>query len=295
MQTIDLVDYLTIKGFKVVKSGSSYKIVDGGAAGLTGDLSSLSIFANRKSWKRWSNGTHGGDAIEFLRVVYGMTYQQACQELGAVLPSSAPALVPVSALVLPPRTSEKFSCLFAYLIKKRGISADIIKQLVTSDKIYQDVRGNVVFLGRDDVQNVRFASVRGTGDKPYKLDCSGSDKRFSFSLPGIDTNNLYIFESPIDALSAATLSNFISHDSDRWLLHSRLSLGGVSDVALQHYLSCHDTVKILHFWLDNDSVGRSSADFLCRKYAAQGYKCINHCPKRKDFNEDLQIILRNMY
>ena len=295
MQTIDLVDYLTIKGFKIVKSGSSYKVVDGGAAGLTGDLSSLSIFQNRKSWKRWSDGTHGGDAIEFLRVVYGMRYQEACRELGAVLPSSAPVPVPdsSSALVLPPRTPEKFSCLFAYLIKKRCISADIVKQLVTSDKIYQDVRGNVVFLGRDDAQNVRFASVRGTGDKPYKLDCSGSDKRFSFSLSGIDTNNLYIFESPIDALSAATLANVISHDSDRWLLHSRLSLGGVSDVALQHYLSCHDTVKNLHFWLDNDSVGRSSANSLCRKYTAQGYECINHCPKYKDFNEDLQAILHN--
>ena len=295
--SIDLVDYLISRGFTVVKSGNSYKVK--ASVHRSGDLSSLSVFPNRQSWKRWSDGTHGGDVIEFLRIVYGMTFQEAVKELeggNLIHVDDVPVDDTVyhsSGLVLPERNRNN-SRLCAYLIKSRCISADIVFFLLRNGFIYEDVRSNVVFLGHDDVGCVRFASVRGTcSDVSFRKDLSGSDKRFSFSLTGTDETKLYVFESPIDLLSAGTLANHLLHSSDAWLRGSRLSLAGVSDVALMHYVSTHKKVKELHFWLDNDRAGRSASDTLCRKYSELGFITFNHCPRNKDFNDDLVEYIRN--
>lgn len=297
--SIDLVDYLISKGFQVVKSGNSYKIKFTDKNKHSGDFSSLSIFPNRQSWKRWSDGTHGGDVIEFLRVVYGMSFQDAIKELGGgdlVHVDDVPIEDNVnhsSGLVLPERNKNS-SCLCAYLIRTRCIAPEIVFYLMREGFIYQDLKNNVVFLGRDDVGSVRFACVRGTcSDVSFRKDLYGSDKRFSFSLTGTDKTKLYVFESPIDLLSAGTLANHLLCSSDAWFRSSRLSLSGVSDVALMHYVSTHQEVKELHFWLDNDSAGRSASDTLCRKYSELGFITFNHCPRNKDFNDDLREYLHN--
>lgn len=295
--SIDLVDYLISKGFPVVKSGNSYKIKVTDKNKHSGDFSSLSIFPNRQSWKRWSDGTHGGDVIEFLRVVYGMTFQDAVKELGGggfVHVDDVPVDYNItSGLVLPER-SKIYSRLYAYLINSRFIASEIVTFLVLYKFIYQDIKNNVVFLGRDDVGSVRFACVRGTClDVPFKKDVYGSDKRFSFSISGEDKTKLYVFESPIDLLSAGTMANIITNNICAWRKNSRLSLSGVSDVALSHYVSTHKEVRELHFWLDNDNAGRSSSDILCRKYSELGFITFNHCPRNKDFNEDLIEYIRS--
>lgn len=288
----DLVDYLTNKGYFVVKSGNGYKIKV--HKNHSGDLSSLSIFSNRRSWKRWSNGTHGSDAIEFCRIVYGMSFQEAIAELKGSLQhiENIPLekkIEVAEGLKLPERYQGKFSRLYAYLIQTRGLSPELVNALVSDGSIYQDNRNNVVFVGRDEFQKVRFACLRGTNTAVnFKKDCTGSDKRFSFSIVGTDTTSLYIFESPIDLLSAATLANKYTGNSKEYLKHSRLSLSGVSDVALEHYLLVHQNVSTLHFWLDNDSAGRKASEMLCKKYSDRGFKVYNHCPKYKDMNEDLK-------
>lgn len=297
--SIDLVDYLISKGFPVVKSGNSYKIKVSDKNKHSGDFSSLSIFPNRQSWKRWSDGTHGGDIIEFLRVVYGMSFQDAVKELGGgglVHVDNVPidySAIQASSLVLP-ECSEKYSRLYAYLIHTRGIAPEIVTSLVLEKYIYQDIRNNVVFLGRDDSGSVRFACVRGThSDVPFKKDVFGSDKRFSFSVLGEDKTKLYIFESPIDLLSAGTMANAVTNNICAWRKNSRLSLAGLSDVALEYYLKMHHQVRELHFWLDNDCAGRSASDVLCRKYSGMGFITFNHCPHNKDFNDDLKEYLHN--
>ena len=295
--SIDLVDYLISKGFNVVKSGNSYKVRT--SSNHLCDLSSLSVFSNRQSWKRWSDGTHGSDAIEFLRVVYGMTFQDAVKELSSGGLAHVD-YVPVeyngnksSGLFLPERNKSS-SRLCAYLIKTRYIDSDIVFFLMRNGFIYEDVKSNVVFLGRDDLDCVRFACVRGTcSDVPFKKDVYSSDKRFSFSVLGQDKTKLYVFESPIDLLSAGTLANHVLRSPDAWLRNSRLSLSGVSDVALSHYLSVHQEVRELHFWLDNDDAGRSASEFLCRKYSELGFITFNHCPRNKDFNDDLKEYILN--
>ena len=70
---VDLVSYLESKGYEFNHRGTSYKLKI--AKPFSGDMSSVSIFDDRKGWKRWSNGEHGGDAISFLQKNMGMSFQ----------------------------------------------------------------------------------------------------------------------------------------------------------------------------------------------------------------------------
>lgn len=296
---VDLVDYLSSKGYTMVKLGSSYKIKVPKSEKRSGDLSSLSVFENRRGWKRWSNDTSGGDAISFLQMNMGMTFQDAVLELiggqGAGLsprpiPHVTPKQEPVEdkPFTLPKPCEGKFSRLFAYLTKTRMIDPTIVTALLKDKKLYQDERNNVVFVGYDEQKQARFGCMRGTNtQKTFRGDCDGSDKRYSFSIDGTNQKKLYVFEAPIDLLSHATLTNMMIGKERAWTVHSRLSLAGVSDVALEQYLKTHPQVQELHFYLDNDQAGRTAAAELCEKYAARGFKTFDHCPNYKDLNEEL--------
>lgn len=296
---VDLVNYLISKGFEIERCGTSYKVKV--RQKHAGDMSSISIFPNRKGWKRWSTGESGGDAISFLQQNMEMSFQEAVLELinqdidlCIIQDMSRPVNLTISkpklqnTFELPEKSGEKFSNLFAYLNQTRKIDVCIINQLIKDKKIYQDIHNNVVFVGYNEQNNPAFACVRGTNtNKPFRGDCKGSDKKYAFSVEGTNKTKLCIFEAPIDLLSHATLMNKLKKNEKAWTVHCRLCLSGISDVALEHYLKSHPDIKELHFYLDNDLSGRTASEKYCKKYSELGYETFNHCPKNKDLNEDL--------
>ena len=294
----DLVSYLESRGYEMVKRGSSYKINLHGRK-FAGDMSSLSVFENRKGWKRWSTGEHGGDAISFLEKNMGMTFQDAVTELtGNSVTYSPPKATPKTEykekpLNLPEKCEGKYSRLFAYLTQTRMIDACVVNKMCSDKKMYQDKHGNVVFVGCDENNTPKFACMRGTNtDKSFKGDCDGSDKRYAFSMEGVNKTKLFVFEAPIDLLSHATWANHYIGDNNAWKVHSRLCLAGTSDVALEHYLKQHPDIKELHFCLDNDSAGQTAAQKHIEKYSQLGYEVKNYCPKQNDMNDDLIAFLK---
>lgn len=293
---VDLVSYLESRGYEMVKRGSSYKLKI--PKPFPGDMSSVSIFENRRGWKRWSTGEHGGDAISFLEKNFGMTFQEAVCELTGTPVAATYAPVQTTkteyteqkTLELPKKCDGKFSRLFAYLNQTRKIDKEIILQMIKEKKIYQDTRNNVVFVGYDEKNVPKFGCVRGTNTNaaPYRGDCDGSDKRYAFSMNGNNTKGkLYVFEAPIDLMSHATMANIITKNPEAWKQHSRICLAGTSDVALEHYLKSHPEIKEIHFCLDNDEKGRLWAAKHCEKYSSLGYITKDHQLKYKDMNEEL--------
>jgi hypothetical protein len=109
-----------------------------------------------------------------------------------------------------------------------------------------------VFVGRDEAGIARFAHMRGIHEK-YHRDADGSDKRFSFILPSKNRTStaLALFEAPVDTLSHACL--FPEFEGDR------LSLGGVSDVALMALLERNPCIREISLCLDNDDAGQVAA------------------------------------
>jgi len=258
---------------------------------------SLAVKNDRLSWFWHSRGVGGHGAIDYLMKMEHMPFRQAVEAVSGITPTTVPPRreEPPKALVLPEKAGISLR-LYDYLCGQRGIHSDIVNALIQKGKLYEDKRKNVVFVGHDEHGKARFASLRGTyGDPPFRGDCTGSDKRYSFNMAACaPSKRLYIFESPIDAMSHASLENAAVGDAGAWERHSRVSLAGTSDTVLPFFLNQHPTVKELVFCLDNDAPGREAAAILARKYGEKGYHTKIILPVGKDFNEDLQAHVKQI-
>jgi hypothetical protein len=169
----------------------------------------------------------------------------------------------------------------------RCIDGEIVHSLIQEGKLYEDKRGNVVFIGFDERGAARHASLRGTFGH-FRGDCPGSDKRYGFSMESPHSGQLYVFESAIDAMSHGSIDNASRGIKDAWKRINRLSLAGTSGTALPFFLNQHKAAKELVFCLDNDPAGREASRHLSNKYHGMGYCVRIEPPHGKDFNIDLQ-------
>ena len=250
---------------------------------------SLAVKNDCKSWYWHSKGIGGFGVIDYLTKVENMPFRQAVEVATGTTQATAPQLSQQQEdkpknLVLPEQTGIPLR-LYDYLCKKRGIDGEIVSTLINKDKLYEDIRGNVVFVGYDEAHKPRFASLRGTR-ADFRGDCAGSDKRYGFSISGF-SKRLYIFESPIDLMSHASIEKA---QTGAWANDSRLSLAGTTDTAMPFFLNQHRAVKELVFCLDNDNAGREASYALAKKYVDKGYSVQIIPPVKKDFNDDLQVV-----
>jgi len=286
----DMIAFLEKRnGFTFARQGSAYRCRE---------HRSLAIKNDRLSWYWHSKGVGGFGALDYLVRAENMPFRQAVEAVTGIAAITAPPPYlenPITAktLILPPKAGISLR-LYDYLCNKRGIDSDIVNALIEKEMLYEDKRRNVVFVGHDEQGKARFACLRGTyGD--YRGDCAGSDKRYGFAITACAPfDRLYIFESPIDAMSHASLENAITGDAGAWKQHSRLSLAGTSDTALPFFLNQHPTVKELVFCLDNDLAGRGASVALTRKYLDKGFYARIELPTGKDVNEDLQAHMKQI-
>ncbi|MDD2483694.1 MAG: DUF3991 domain-containing protein [Eubacteriales bacterium] len=305
---VNLIEFLEAAGYELERSGHDYqlKIHD-----------SLKINPDGQKWYWHSRSVGGKSPIELLKELEGLDTINAIKKLAAFSLGNevsisgevkkrveSLAVKEKKAFKLPERNLTNKRA-FAYLAQTRKIDTDIISWAMAEGLIYESKQyHNAVFLGqKDDSGEIKYASLRGTytnAEKPFKGDVDGSDKRYSFVMEGT-SDKLYILESAIDALSHATLAKL---SGDDWQRDHRLSLGGMSDGALELYLSRHPEIKQLEFCLDNDIDGKNKngepenhgqvrAAKLGEIYKEKGYIVNNAPPTAKDVNEDLRIRITN--
>jgi hypothetical protein len=287
----DVISFLEGQGFTFTLAGGAYRCRE---------HKSLAVKSDRRSWYRHSMGVGGYGALDYLIKAENIPFRDAVSVILACAGSPMPPPEPMApeqprTLVLPENRGISLR-LYDYLCLKRGIDPEIVDELIQKEMLYEDLRGNVVFVGHDENGRARFASLRGTyGDCAFRMDCAGSDKRYGFNMAaGSPSERLYVFESPIDAMSHASLENAATGDAGAWKRHSRLSLAGTSDAALPFFLNQHKSVRELVLCLDNDAPGREAASTLARKYAEKGYTARIELPTAKDFNEDLQACVNRI-
>jgi hypothetical protein len=248
-----------------------------------------------------------GGPIDFIMQFEGRTFVDAVGHLigahpdvGAYVPPAVPVKKEKGEMILPDR-APNVKRVYWYLCTARGIDPEIVSKLMGEKKIYQQAeRGNCVFVGYDENKVPKYCSKRGTSpERPYKGDQDNSDKGYPFSLVGT-SNRLYVTESPIDLMSHASLckTRNIGYMQDH-----RISLGCLSDRALEWYLNQHPEIKQIIFALDNDVDGKAPDGSPCNhgqvaaakfaaKYEELGYDTAIQTPAAKDFNEDLMAIRR---
>ena len=288
----DLAAYLENRGYELKREGRQVKLAE-----------HKSLYIKGNQWY-WFSQRKGGKAISFLTEYEGMSFVEAMKILTGEepisdkpLPKAKPIERPAVKELMLPDPAENNNAVFAYL-KSRGIDARIIKRCIDEGSIFQTnmfylrkedgsyekkyCPPQVVFVGKDKDGIAKYACTRSCKGNE-KHDAYGSDKAYAFSVPQTGSKSVWVFESAVDLLSHMTLCGYSRND---YSTH-RISLGGISPVALQQFLTDHPEVRYVNLALDADEQGREATKSIT-EFLGDRYKVYDHPPiNGKDYNEDL--------
>ena len=283
--SVNLEEFLRMRGEKLERVGREHKLIYYDSSGKHD-----SITLRGSTWFDHKNQV-GGGAIKFMQEFYGMDFQTAVQELlgQRVTPlSHSPPKVSAKEEKKEfrlPETNTNMHRVYAYLIKQRFISPDIISHFAKQHTLYEDKEHhNAVFVGIDENGVPRQASKRSTNSygNSFRITCQGSDTRYSFAHFG-ESKRLYVFEAPIDMMSFLTL-----YQKD-WQKHSCIAMNGVYENSVLTALKNHSNLREIVLCVDNDEGGIEAVDRLRDILHENGYPNVKRlAPEFKDWNECLK-------
>lgn len=154
----------------------------------------------------------------------------------------------------------------------RGLDKYLIKPLIDAGMIYADSRNNVIFTN----EQKNFCSMRGTiKDSKFK-GIKGNGELISYDFTNGEVNqDLYIFESPIDALSYRQLNP--THNGTYLITCGNYGISKVHEKS--------DKYKKVFVCTDNDQAGNEFFNKITEQTITE---TVQVKPYNKDFNEDLQ-------
>ena len=284
--SVDLAEYLRVRGEKLERVGIEHKLIYYDSSGKHD-----SITIRGSKWFDHKNQT-GGGAIKFMQEFYGMDFQTAVQELlGRSIsplsnsPPKADKQEQKTRDFKLPEANSNMHRVYAYLIKQRFISAEIITHFAKQHTLYEDkTHHNAVSVGLNEKGVPKQAHKRSTNSvgSTFRITCGGSDTRYSFAHFG-ENERLYVFEAPIDMLSFLTL-----YPKD-WQKHSYIAMNGVYENAVLTALKNHSNLSEVILCVDNDEGGIEAADRLRDILNENGYSNVKRlAPPYKDWNEVLK-------
>ena len=284
--SVDLAEYLRVRGEKLERVGIEHKLIYYDSSGKHD-----SITIRGSKWFDHKNQA-GGGAIKFMQEFYGMDFQTAVQELlGRSIsplsnsPPKADKQEQKTRDFKLPEANSNMHRVYAYLIKQRFISAEIITHFAKQHTLYEDkTHHNAVFVGLNEKGVPKQAHKRSTNSvgSTFRITCGGSDTHYSFAHFG-ENERLYVFEAPIDMLSFLTL-----YPKD-WQKHSYIAMNGVYENAVLTALKNHSNLSEVILCVDNDEGGIEAADRLRDILNENGYSNVKRlAPPYKDWNEVLK-------
>ena len=259
---------------------------------------SLRIQANK--WYRYSEGT-GGNAIDFLVHFYqispiqaislltqsGLDYEPnrklyGVKEKNDGVISAKSSVFDFASLAI----GCDYRRVFAYLVKSRGISRNVVTGVIKSKRLYQEIgTANAIFAVFDDAGAVVGAEVEGT--LSYKNARFKGIKAGSFSGYGFNIGQCHrpryilFFESAVDLLSFMTLKQ--SKSLSECLL---VSMAGLKPFVVETTLQVFGkSAATPVFCVDNDIPGDRFLHSLLQIYP----NALVRRPERvfKDWNDRL--------
>ncbi len=193
--TVDLEEFLLRQGEKFIKSGREKRLA-----------SDHSITVRGCEWFDHASN-EGGRAVSFIQKYYSKSYVEAMsmllgESIEPVYPQAKKQKPVDQKPFAPPVPNANMHRVFAYLLKTRGLDADVVSYFARRKLLYEDAaHHNAVFIGTDEDSCPRHAHLRSTNSfgKAFRLNVESSDPRYSFHHTGTD-GSLYVFEAPIDNL-----------------------------------------------------------------------------------------------
>ncbi len=265
-----------------------------------------SLKISNGKWMWWSEGIGGKSALDYLTRVRGEKFYDAVQMIIGEIESKPPEPVPVikeenKGVLIPDMVNPGIKA-YTYLTESRGLDEDMLIDLYNKGYWYETRKyHNVAFVGFDKQDNIKLVTLRGLDNSTFKNTTSGSDRRYPFRLEagknGIRNNVVHLFESPIDALSYATLMIQMGEDYKK---HNFLPLCGIYQpkeiieesavpIAFVQWMKDYPYTKTVCLHLDNDVPGIKAAKALECVIKKLGINVINQPPppEYKDCNDFL--------
>ena len=291
---INLEEYLLRRGEKLKRTGkeSRFYYRDSG-----GEHDSISVSGNR--WYDHKNQT-GGYPVKFMQEFYGLSFREAVRELldgdtpvyqeKNLSPSesgSTEGMRQEAPKLILPEKAGNMNRLYAYLLKTRLLSRNIVKAFVDAGLVYQESRyHNIVFVGADAEGNPKSASLKSSasGTKGFRMTVSGSDPDYGFCWRG-GGERLFVFEAAIDLMSFLTM-----YPKD-WKEQNYIALDGLSPKAMLRFLQERGNISEIYLCLDNDPAGIEACDKFKDLLLEHGYaegQVWRLEPRYKDWNEDIK-------
>ena len=291
-KSIDILEVAKKLGFTPIQQGNFYTLKE---------HDSLKIYPQTNSYYRFSTSS-GGNPINFVREFANLDFKSAIKfligeqniNLSQNKNQTVEKVVEERKINLP-EFSKDLKRTYAYLLKTRKINKEVVNECVKYGIIKEDKKHNICFLGRDKFGNIKYCAFNGTmTEKRFKGEVEGSNKAFSFNINN-NADKLLICESPIDVLSAMSILKLKQMDRE----FSFISVSGLTEISLNHFLEENKNVKSLVFMLDNDEKGIEGFKRLSKKfenkykienfsYIYKGYKDINEYLVAKE-EENLKI------
>lgn len=141
----------------------------------------------------------GRNAINCLTEIIGMDFKTAVEALmgenisyGVYNPADQQPPKPRELII--PERAESMRNVFAYLCKARKIDSKIVSDLAHNGMLYQDKRGNAVFLHIDDNGEILGAELQGTNTyQRFKGVAAGTADSVLVSMAGLKPSTLKSF------------------------------------------------------------------------------------------------------
>lgn len=225
----------------------------------------------------WNSKNLKGDLIKFVMEYHGKTFADSIsfltgETVETVHEDTIKKFKQKTELKMPLKAVNMHRAI-AYLNKTRCIKQATIQYLIDKKLMYQDVRGNIVFIWKSLEGKENGAEIVGTlSDKRYKGIATGSQYAHGFTIKSGMPKKIYFFESAIDLLSFTNLYKC----KDCVLV----SMGGLKQEVVYNYTKLYNTAEVI-ICVDNDDAGNN----FIKSNNFDKYKRI--ISKNKDFNEDL--------
>lgn len=203
----DLADYFQRSGYECELRKNELHVKGYGGLFVNTQTNEWFCFSQQ------GNNRGGKNPVNCLTDVLGIDFKTAVEQLsGGRLVYEKKQNQDVSfserkrELVLPEK-ADNMKRVFAYLCQSRKIIPELVSQLAHDGLLYQDTRGNAVFVHKDDNGKIIGAEIQGTSSfQRYKGVAAGtSDSVFAVKIG--EPKKCYVFESAIDLLSFKQLAN----------------------------------------------------------------------------------------
>jgi len=154
--TVNLEEFLLRQGEKLIKSGREKRLAR-----------DHSVTVRGCEWFDHASN-EGGRAVSFVQKYYGKSYIEAMsmllgESMEPVYPQAKKQEVIQQKPFAPPVPNANMHRVFAYLLKTRGLDADVVSYFARKKMLYEDAaHHNAVFIGTDEGSCPRHAHLRST-------------------------------------------------------------------------------------------------------------------------------------